>query len=119
VANEGDAKHSKRIYALAGDGKRVAHVPVKITVDAFVPPESMVLMDLGRFGRFSAASQRKPVVVPTPIIPAAPVLEDIIPLLVREETQGVSSNGSSGCGEEPAPQRMWKTNFKNIPPRPY
>lgn len=58
VANEGDAEHRKRIYALAGDGERVAHVPVKITVDEFVPPEFMVLMDLGRFGRFSKGVRR-------------------------------------------------------------
>ena len=118
VANEGDAEHSKRIYALAGDGQKVAHVPVKITVDAYVPPKPEVILDLGRFGRFSTASQRKPVVPPAPIIPAVPVLEDIIPLLVCEETQRVSSNGSSECGEGPAPQRMRPSNFKNFPPRP-
>ncbi|MEI8121782.1 MAG: hypothetical protein WCI20_07000 [bacterium] len=119
VANEGDDEHSKRIYALAGNGQKVPHMPVKITVEAFVPPKSEVLMDLGRFGRFSAAFQRKPAVPPAPIIPAVPVLEDIIPLLVREEAQGVSSNGSSECGEGPAPKRMLRSNFKNIPPRPY
>ena len=119
VANEGDAEHSKRIYGMVGDGQKVANVPVKITVAAFVSPKSGVLMDLGRFGRFSAASQKKPMASPAPIIPAVPVLADIIPLLVREETQGVSSNGSTGCGEGAPPQRMWRTNFKNIPPRPF
>ncbi|MFZ4779235.1 MAG: hypothetical protein ACOYM3_28055 [Terrimicrobiaceae bacterium] len=119
VANEGDAPHSQRIYALAGDGKRVAHVPVKITVDAFVPPESRVLMDLGRFGRFSAALERKSAVLPIPFIPAIPVLEDVVLSLVREEPQEVFSNGSSECGVTAAPQRMRHAYFNNIPPQPY
>ena len=76
VANPDDKAHRQEIYALAG-GRTGAGTPTKISVEAFQVKDTYVVMDLGRFGRFSMASRQKtprqpeppPVDVPAPPAP--------------------------------------------------
>jgi hypothetical protein len=59
VKYEKDAEHRKVIQALAGDGKRQAHVPSKLTVHAFKIQESSTVLNLGNYPRFSKTVRRQ------------------------------------------------------------
>jgi hypothetical protein len=59
VKYEKDAEHRKVIQSLAGDGKRQAHVPSKLTVHAFKVQESSTVLNLGNYPRFSKTVRRQ------------------------------------------------------------
>jgi len=59
VKYEKDAEHRKLIQALAGDGKRQAHVQSKLTVHAFKVQESSTVLNLGNYPRFSKTVRRQ------------------------------------------------------------
>jgi len=70
AANPDDKAHRKEVFALAGQSTG-GHVTGKISVNTFRVPESKVIMDLGRFGCFSAGSagekaKSAPVLEPSP-----------------------------------------------------
>ncbi len=59
VKYEKDAEHRKVIQSLAGNGKRQAHIPSKLTVRPFTVPKSSTLMNLGSYPQFSQNLRRQ------------------------------------------------------------
>ena len=83
VVHPSDREHNKEIFKIAGKMESVLNMgdgevaaPRTISVNAFQPPPSEVLMDLGTFKRFSKKPFRypKPVPVNPSTIPKVPTL---------------------------------------------
>jgi hypothetical protein len=53
-----DPEHRKKIYSLAGDGKKRTHLPVKLAVTPSTIPKPSAVMNLASFPRFSGRVKR-------------------------------------------------------------
>lgn len=117
-----DPAHRNKIHSLAGDGKRTAHIPVKLLVKPYVIPKSATLMSLGAYPRFSGDLRRTWVQKQeSPIELEKSEASDIqqmefsfmanVPKRAIRPTNEHSSEDASECTD-------WvKSNFANIPAR--
>ena len=122
VKYENDPAHRNKIHSLAGDGKRMAHIPVKLLVKPYVIPKSAILMNLAAYPKFSgglkrSCFQKQDIPIELEKSEASDVLQMEFPFMVNVPKRAISSTNERAFEDASECTGWVKSNFANIPAR--